>query len=94
METIRGNRATSWDTERTVRSNPITALLLAWRGAYDRTTLLMILIALPSTMIAAQIGLHVFGRLSTDLFRRFLIGLTFVSGSILMARELWALGAG
>ncbi|MFU1476185.1 sulfite exporter TauE/SafE family protein [Roseovarius sp. C7] len=72
----------------------VTALLLAWRGAYGRDTLLMILVALPSTMIAAQIGLHVFGRLSTELFRRFLIGLTFVSGTILMLRELWAFGAG
>jgi uncharacterized membrane protein YfcA len=66
----------------------VTTALLAVRGAYDATTLLFIAVAVPSTMIAAQIGIAVFKRLPDDLFRRLLIGMCFLSGVILMAREL------
>ena len=40
-------------------------------------------------MIAAQLGIAIFKRLSDDQFRRMLIGLTFVSGTILLVRELF-----
>lgn len=66
----------------------IPALLLARDGAYDRSTLTMILVALPATIIATQIGMMVYRRLSDGMFRRLLIAMLLVSGIILMLREL------
>lgn len=65
----------------------ISAALLAIGGAYDRDTLLLTAAALPTTMIAAQAGLWVFGRLSDTAFRRLLVGLMLVSGVLLLMRE-------
>ncbi len=67
-----------------------TTLLLAWRGVYGRETLTYVVIALPVTMIFAQIGLAVFKRLNDHQFRRLIIGLMFASGLILLAREVLA----
>jgi uncharacterized protein len=67
-----------------------TALLLAARGVYTRETLVLVAIALPVTMITAQIGITVFKRLSDHQFRRLIIGLMFASGLILLAREVLA----
>lgn len=66
----------------------IAAILLAFKGAYTRETLLFFLAALPVTMVSAQIGITVFKRLADEDFRRLLIALTFVSGSILLIREI------
>ena len=66
----------------------LTAILLAIQGAYTRDTLLGIAIALPVTLVFAQIGIAVFQRLTDTAFRRLLIGMTFVSGTILLLREL------
>ena len=66
----------------------LTALVLAWQGIYDRETLLLILIALPSTMIAAQAGIAIFRRINDDQFRRLIIAMMFISGLVLLAREL------
>ncbi|MFK8036123.1 MAG: sulfite exporter TauE/SafE family protein [Hyphomicrobiales bacterium] len=66
----------------------LTTLMLAWRGAYTIQTLTYLLIALPSTMIFAQIGITVFKRLSNDHFRRLLIVMTFLAGIILIIRTL------
>ncbi|MEM7061331.1 MAG: sulfite exporter TauE/SafE family protein [Pseudomonadota bacterium] len=68
----------------------LAALGLAIDGAFDREVLITIAIAFPVTMIAAQIGLWLFGRLTDLQFRRLLIALMMVSGCVLLARELTA----
>jgi uncharacterized membrane protein YfcA len=45
---------------------------------------------MPVTMVFAQIGITIFKRLNDDQFRRLIIALMFVSGLILMLRELLA----
>lgn len=57
-----------------------TTFLLWWRGAYTPTTLTAFLIALPASLVAAQIGLLVFRRVSDNVFRRLLIGLSLLLG--------------
>lgn len=64
----------------------LTAIMLAWSGAYNTQTLTYLVIALPSTMIFAQLGILVFKRLSNDQFKRILIALTFIAGAILLVR--------
>lgn len=66
----------------------ISALMLAIGGAYDRQTLLSILIALPATILAAQIGIWTFRRLSDLQFRRLLIAMMLISGLIILLRTL------
>ena len=66
----------------------LTALLLAARGAYDAETLWLLALALPVALVAAQIGLWVFGRVSDDSFRRMIIALTLLSGAVILLREL------
>ncbi|MFK7941939.1 MAG: sulfite exporter TauE/SafE family protein [Paracoccaceae bacterium] len=68
----------------------IAALLLAFGGAYDRETVIRIAIAFPATMIASQIGIWAFKRLSDVQFRWLVVGLMFTSGAVLMVRELAA----
>ncbi|MDD8023099.1 MAG: sulfite exporter TauE/SafE family protein [Paracoccaceae bacterium] len=67
----------------------LTLGLLALRGVYDRETLVLIALALPLTLLSAQLGLWVFHRLDDLTFRRALIGLMFLSGAILALRELF-----
>ena len=66
----------------------LTVALLAWRGAYTRETMVLIAIALPVTMLFAQIGIVAFKRLDDDAFRRLLVALMLVSGIVLLVREL------
>ncbi|WP_306152050.1 sulfite exporter TauE/SafE family protein [Roseovarius sp. MMSF_3281] len=66
----------------------LTAVMLWWQGTYSREVLINLAIALPATMISAQIGISVFRRLSDDLFRRLLISMCLLSGIILMIRAL------
>lgn len=68
----------------------MTAAMLAWNGAYHAQTLTYITIALPAALIAAQLGIWAFRRITDGLFTRLLIGLTFVSGAVLMARIVTA----
>lgn len=65
----------------------VSGALLAVQGAYDRQTLILLAVAAPSTMLAAQVGIWLFGRLSDHQFRRLLIGLMFVSGALILIRE-------
>ncbi len=67
----------------------LSALLLVVQGAYDREVLLSIAIALPATMISAQIGISVFKRMNDAHFRRLLIFLMFVSGAALLVRAFF-----
>jgi uncharacterized membrane protein YfcA len=57
-----------------------TTVMLWWRGAYTAPTITAFLIALPTSLIAAQIGLAVFKRISDNIFRRLLIGLSLLLG--------------
>jgi uncharacterized membrane protein YfcA len=66
----------------------LATALFAFKGVYTSETLLLIAIALPVTMIFAQIGIAVFKRLSDDQFRRLLIAMMFVSGLILLSRQI------
>lgn len=66
----------------------VAALVFAFKGAYGAQTLIYIAIALPVTMIFAQIGISIFKRLSDDQFRRLLVAMMLVSGLVLMAREV------
>jgi len=66
----------------------LTMAGLAFKGAYTWETLKLIAIALPVTLVFAQIGIAIFKRLTDDQFRRLVIALMFVSGVVLMMREL------
>lgn len=66
-----------------------TTIMLWWRGAYDSTTLTAFLVALPASLIAAQIGIAVFKRISDNVFRRLLIGLSLLLGLGLLIRALF-----
>lgn len=65
----------------------LTAAVFALKGTYTWESIKIIGIALPVTMIFAQIGISVFKRLADDQFRRLLITMMFASGVILMIRE-------
>ncbi|SDL62277.1 sulfite exporter TauE/SafE family protein [Paracoccus chinensis] len=66
----------------------LTALLFLLNGLYTSETLVLMAIALPVTMIGAQLGLSIFRRLGDEQFRVLLIGLMFASGAILGLREI------
>ncbi|WP_299736678.1 sulfite exporter TauE/SafE family protein [uncultured Roseobacter sp.] len=66
----------------------LTALVLAWGGAYHQRTLLQLCVAIPSAILAAQVGIIVFRRLTDDVFRRLLIAICLISGTVLLLREL------
>lgn len=66
----------------------LTAVMLWGRGAYDNTTTTAFLIALPVSLLSAQIGLLVFRRVSDNMFRRLLIGLSLLLGLGLLADAL------
>lgn len=67
----------------------VSAILLAIDGVYRDQTLLATLIALPITLVAAQAGIWTFDRLTDMQFRRLLIILMFLSGVLLILRELF-----
>ena len=57
------------------------------KGAYTWEVIKLIAIALPATMVSAQIGISIFKHLNDNQFRRLIIVLMFVSGIVLMLRE-------
>lgn len=63
-------------------------VLFALEGLYDRATLLLVGLALPATVIGAQLGIALFHHLDDTQFRRLLIGVMFASGVALALREL------
>lgn len=65
-----------------------TVCLLFLRGAFDRTALNALLITIPTGMVAAQVGIMVFHRLSDVGFRRLLILLTLAMGVGILNSEL------
>lgn len=64
----------------------LAAIVFALKGTYTSQTIIYGAVALPTTMIFAQIGIAVFKRLTDNQFRRLLIAMMLVSGLILMAR--------
>ena len=67
----------------------LSALLLAMQGVYQQTLRLSIVIALPVTMLSAQVGIGVFKRINDAAFRRLLIFLMFISGIVLLMRHVF-----
>lgn len=66
----------------------LTMIVLAFKGLYTWETVKLIAIAMPVTLVFAQIGITIFKHLSDNQFRRLLIAMMFLSGLILLAREL------
>lgn len=66
----------------------IAASAYAISGYYSSQSVPLILIALPITLISAQLGIWAFKRLSDDQFRRLLVSLMFLSGLIIVAKEV------
>jgi uncharacterized membrane protein YfcA len=66
----------------------IAASAYAISGYYSSRNVPLILIALPITLISAQLGIWAFKRLSDDQFRRLLVSLMFLSGLIIVAKEV------
>lgn len=67
----------------------LTAAMLWYRGAYDSVTVTAFLVALPVSFLAARIGLLVFRRVSDNMFRRMLVGLSLLLGVGLLGDALW-----
>lgn len=67
----------------------IAAVAYAISGYYSSQSVPLILIALPITLVSAQIGIWAFKRLTDDQFRRLLVGLMFFSGLIIVAKEVF-----
>ena len=65
-----------------------TVCLLFFQGAYDQKSLTALLITVPCGLVAAQIGITVFRRISDTTFRRLLILLTLLMGIGVMASEI------
>lgn len=65
-----------------------TVVLLAFKSAFDATAQTALLITVPLGLLAAQVGIAVFHRLSDTGFRRLLILLTLAMGLGIMASEL------
>lgn len=66
----------------------LTAAVFAVLGVYTVDVLVLLLVALPVAVLSAQAGIATFRRLHDGQFRWLLIGLMFVSGLILILREL------
>jgi uncharacterized membrane protein YfcA len=65
-----------------------TVLILAWKGAFTASTSLAFAVAFASALLASQIGLHVFQKVSDNQFRRTLIVLCLALGLGLLLRDL------
>lgn len=66
----------------------LTAAIFAFKDVYGLHTLALIAVTLPVTLLSAQLGILTFKRLNDHQFRRLIIALMFVSGAVLLAREL------
>jgi len=68
----------------------VAILVFLVQGAFTRETLVILAVATPFTLGAAQVGLFIFKRMGDAQFRRLLIVLMLMSGIILMVREIVA----
>ncbi len=64
-----------------------TICLLFFRGSFDRLALSALAVTIPTGLIAAQVGIMVFRRLSDTAFRRLLILLTLAMGVGILLSE-------
>ena len=81
------------ETSAILRPFNVTILGLAcavylWRGYFTLHTLGMMAIAIPATLIATQIGVALYKRISDSTFRRLLLWLMIGGGLSLIAREV------
>ena len=67
----------------------IVLLVFGWRGLLHQDVWIAVAIALPSSIISAQLGIGVFRRLTESQFRQILIWLLLSSGIVLVGRELF-----
>ncbi len=67
----------------------ISAVIFAARGYYSVHTLPLVAIALPTTLVFAQIGIWVFKRIEDDQFRRLLVVLMLFSGAMIVCKEIF-----
>jgi len=65
-----------------------TATLLFLKDAYDETALSALFVAIPVGLLASQVGIFVFKRLSNTVFRRLLIGLSLLTGLSILVQVL------
>lgn len=65
-----------------------SALVLLAQGAYTKPVAASLLIAIPTTFVASQIGIRIFKRLADAQFQRLLITLIFISGAGIIVKEL------
>jgi uncharacterized membrane protein YfcA len=65
-----------------------TTTLLFFKGAFDATAIKALVIVIPIGLIASQLGIFVFKRLSDNLFRRVLIGLSLLMGAGILLHAL------
>lgn len=63
-------------------------IMLAVNGAYDKQTLSYLVLAIPVALLSAQMGIALFRRMQSDSFRRLLIIMMLVSGTILVIRNV------
>lgn len=66
-----------------------TVTLLFFKGAFDSKAVSALAITVPVGLLAAQIGITVFKRLSDDVFRRLVIVLTLLMGLGILLSELF-----
>lgn len=66
----------------------LTAVTFALTGVYDRQSLTLLALALPTAIVASVMGIAVFKRLTDDHFRKLLVVMMFLSGAILALRTL------
>lgn len=66
----------------------LSAILLAVNDTYDPATLTLVAIALPMTLVSAQLGIWTFKRLTDRQFRRLLIVMMLVAGGAIPLREM------
>ncbi|MDC1382572.1 sulfite exporter TauE/SafE family protein [Candidatus Puniceispirillum sp.] len=69
----------------------VVFILMAWHGLITSNVWLVVLVALPFSIIGTQGGIFVFKRLTDKQFQRLLIWLIFLSGLVLAGREVAAL---
>ena len=69
----------------------VVLLGFGWRGLLDHAVWLAVVIALPSSVISAQLGIFIFQKLSESQFRQILICLILTSGIVLVGGEVGGL---
>lgn len=60
----------------------------AWTGAYDRQSVVLLVITLPVAIVSSRVGIHVFTKLTDSQFRKLIIALMLMSGCLLALRTI------